>query len=135
MKTTKVLECVEPKDVVDGVFVVPDDIDEIGYRAFSHLHELKRVVIPATVKRINNEAFCVCNKLESAEFRGADFKVNGPPIFCQLFHSCSKLKEIVYPNSAEGNKKFETIWGNIRFMQSPNCVLKPKPTKTEDRTK
>jgi len=86
-----------------GSIVIPDTIvsggeayavTSIGIGAFMYCHHLDRVIIPNTVRYIENNAFWECSNLEyvyigdSVEFIGS-----------HAFYACSKLAKINIPNS------------------------------------
>lgn len=78
-------------------FVVKDNIEEIGKRAFSR-STLKTIVIGKNVKRICEEAFAYCRHLEVVDFSKA---TSLKEIEKDAFYYCTSLKEIILPESLE----------------------------------
>ena len=71
-------------------FEVPDGIETIGREAFSGI-ELKQVVIPDSVKKIDSRAFKDCYTLESVVI-GRNVVEIGP----RTFYGCTRIKELVF---------------------------------------
>ena len=70
-----------------GTIVIPEGIEEIGYRAFARCH-INKVQFPSTLKKINYHAFYDCDDLQSVYI--SDNIVLGNYIF-----EGSTIKEIV----------------------------------------
>lgn len=69
--------------------IIPENINEIGYSAFSHIH-LTKIVIPDSVKFIGDYAFYECGYLKEL-FIPKSVKHIGE----KAFAGCSKLQSIV----------------------------------------
>lgn len=84
-----------PAKKADAAYVIPDTVTEIANSAFLHSSTLKRVTIPASVKKMGGMAFGYCTNLFSATFQGS------APVGIQqanmTFSDCSKLQTIFYP--------------------------------------
>ena len=52
------------KDIVNGSFVIPDGVTEIGNMAFSGCTSLESIIIPESVTEIGIEAFYGCSSLK-----------------------------------------------------------------------
>lgn len=52
-------------------------MEEIPDRAFFRCHELLKIYIPSTVKRIGKEAFACCRKLQMPEIAEGVFVEDG----------------------------------------------------------
>ena len=75
--------------------VIPDTVTKISERAFFACESLKRVVLPKSLKCIENDAFCGC-LLESVEIPG------GTETIMELaFSRCSELQRIHIPASVQ----------------------------------
>lgn len=78
-----------------GVFEIPEGVTEIGTYAFSGQADIKKVIIPKSMKTINANAFYNCTGLEEVEFaNGCVVDTLGEA----AFKGCSSLKKIVLPN-------------------------------------
>ena len=67
---------------------LPDTVEELREMSFYSCPELVSVRIPASVKKIGNNAFDNCLKLEEIEFEGAE--TIGSSVFC----NCTALKKV-----------------------------------------
>lgn len=74
---------------------IPDNIIEIGNRAFKECDHILSVTIPSSVKTIGNNAFQYCSNLETVTFCGENLYSIGN----SAFYGCVSLKEITLPNS------------------------------------
>ena len=54
-------------EIKDGIAIIPEGTTEIEVRAFEN-SDVRRVVIPDSVKKIGNLAFYRCKSLESGLF-------------------------------------------------------------------
>ncbi len=81
---------------IDGVtkVTIPDCYEEIGFKAFNKLPNLKTVVIGNGVKHIGASAFENCKKLETVVF-GSSVEA----IYAEAFQYCEKLDNVVLPSS------------------------------------
>lgn len=78
-------------------------VTRIGKYAFKNNETITKVVIPGSVKVIENEAFCYCINLSDVYVEeGVE------EIYAGCFDGCSKIEEIVLPNSLKllGNNNF-----------------------------
>lgn len=80
---------------MDGVFEIPDGVTVIGSQAFAGQTNITKVIIPKTVKTINDYAFYRCYNLAEVEFAsGCVLDTLGK----NVFDSCKNLKSIDLPN-------------------------------------
>ena len=89
------LEEFNEKDIVDGCYIVPNDVVEIGARAFCYHRNFKKVIIPSSVKKIGNNAFKACYDLEEVELNDGLIEIGD-----QAF-SRTSIKTIKIPESVE----------------------------------
>ncbi len=82
-----------PAEGFDGNIVIPDDVTEIGNRAYEVAFcSIKKVVISPSVKRIGEGAFAYCEELQEVEIPdGVEI------IDKQAFSDCHSLKKIHIP--------------------------------------
>ncbi len=73
---------------------IPDCYEEIGFKAFNKLPNLKTVVIGSGVKHIGARAFENCKDLETVVF-GNSIEA----IYAEAFQYCEKLDNVVLPAS------------------------------------
>ena len=85
-------------EIKDGIAIIPEGTTEIGVRAFEN-SDVRRVVIPDSVEKIDNLAFYRCKSLESVTLPKG---LKTIPYSC--FDCCESLKEVVIP---EGITKIE----------------------------
>ena len=77
-----------------GVYLIPEEVQHIGWMAFSGCKTVKKVGIPKTVKDISSYAFQKCESLEKV--------VISEGIECIgdfAFWNCLNLKEVNIPSS------------------------------------
>lgn len=76
---------------------IPSNVAVIGEKAFEQCRRVKHIVIPSSVEKIENEAFCNCENLTNIELpRGLQ------EIGEKSFIGCRKLESIIIPpNIAE----------------------------------
>ncbi len=81
---------------IDGVtkVTIPDCYEEIGFKAFNKLPNLKTVVIGNGVKHIGAGAFENCKNLETVVFGNSI-----ESIYAEAFQYCEKLDNVVLPSS------------------------------------
>lgn len=85
-------------DVADGVeyVVVPEGVHKINTKAFAYNDDIKVVVLPSSLTRIEAQAFLLCKNLESVYFTaGEDALV----ITNYAFHTCQRLDNIFLPKN------------------------------------
>ncbi len=79
--------------------VIPDDVIDIGEKAFIHYSNLKSIKMPNTVESIGFSAFAWCENLEDVQMSD-----NITAMEKNVFRGCKKLKSIVIP---KGIKKIK----------------------------
>lgn len=78
-----------------GVFEIPEGVTEIGNYAFAGQTDITKIIIPKTMKTINDYAFYNCFNLVEVEFaNGCVLDTLGKSVF----NSCKSLKNIILPN-------------------------------------
>ena len=85
--------CLEKYNGVSTDVVVPNSVNRIYPSAFVR-SGITSIVIPDSVKEIDQEAFCDCSKLKKIEMPNGIIKINS----C-LFKGCSSLETVVLPNT------------------------------------
>ncbi|MCI9031642.1 MAG: leucine-rich repeat protein [Clostridia bacterium] len=114
----------------DGNIVIPDDVTEIGNRAYEVAFcGIKKVVIPSSVKRIGVRAFACCEKLQEIEIpTGVEI------IDKEAFSDCHSLKKIIISETVTsiGSGAFDDC-GDIEeisvaadnpvYRSSGNCLI------------
>lgn len=93
---------------IDDPFVIPDTVTILGASAFVYNTALKAVVIGSGVQVIDGSAFASCSGLEKITFSEKSvLKTIGNGAFT----GCTKLKEIVLPDSLEsvGTSVFSNV--------------------------
>lgn len=74
---------------LEGTYVLPDSVIEIGIQAFSNCTQLSTILLPVGLKKIAILAFENCKSLESISI-----PKNVSTIAYGAFQSCKKLKSI-----------------------------------------
>ena len=76
----------------DGNIIIPDDVTEIGNRAYEVAFcGIKNVVIPPSVKRIGERAFACCERLQEITLpAGVEIIDKG------AFSDCHSLKKVYF---------------------------------------
>ena len=134
LKKDEIPQTLNYYDVIDMIkdspeltyFEVPYGVETIGREAFSGV-ELKTIVIPDSVKKIDNRAFKDCYTLERVVIGK-----NVVEIGQRAFFGCTRLKELVFKG-----KTFDKVvhmeyypWGilgdNESFYQSKDFFEKAK---------
>ena len=72
----------------EGDVVVPSDVKFISAGTFQRNPKLTSVVVPASVTKINDNVFALCDNLKSVELKGAE------SIDMMAFYDCPKLTEL-----------------------------------------
>ena len=85
---------------------IPDEINgykvtSIGYAAFYHCDDLKKVRLPSNLKTIEKQAFYLCANLVDIEFPGSMTEIQN-----KAFEYCIGLKNIRLTASYVGNNAF-----------------------------
>ena len=87
----------------DGVVTLPERVTEIGQGAFSGVEGLKEIIIPRTVKVIQQDAFSYNAEIEKVTIQskvGENGEIIGlERIGNSAFKGCSSLKEVTMPDS------------------------------------
>lgn len=91
-----VLDSVFEDQIVDGTFIVPDNIKEIGNNAFRGLKNLEKIIIPDSVEKIGAFAFYECQNL-----REVTMSKNIKEIGTVAFGRCYSLRYLTIPSSLE----------------------------------
>ena len=103
-------------EIKDGIAIIPEGTTEIGVRAFEN-SDVRHVVIPDSVKQIDNLAFYRCKSLESVTLPKG---LKTIPYFC--FGGCKSLKEVVIPESVTSIERSAfygcTSLTNIKFPEN-----------------
>ena len=73
---------------------IAEGITEIGVRAFADCQNLTKVVLPATVTRIDDSAFCNCIRLKEIVFSDGLSLISW-----NAFEGCVSLNSLVFPPS------------------------------------
>ena len=97
--------------------VIPDSVEEICTTAFLCSTHLKSVIIPNSVKKME-DAFFLCTSLKSVDIQ------YGVTNISNAFKDCTSLKSVIIPNSV---KKMEYAFKDCTSLQSvtiPNSVKK-----------
>lgn len=79
---------------IEGEFVIPDSVTDIGYKAFMDCTNLTSVVIPDSVTDIDTSAFLGCTSLASIVIPNSVTKIRS-----KVFEGCTNLTSIVIPDS------------------------------------
>ena len=78
----------------DECVVIPDGVEEIGYKCFEHNEKIKTVIFPDSVKVIGLNAFFCCESIENVKLNEG-LKI----IDSDAFFFNSNLKEVEFPES------------------------------------
>lgn len=89
-----VLLDVDNADIVNGTFIIPDEITIISDSAFSYCRNLKSITIPASVTSIESYAFYKCSSLTSVTIGNGVTSIGD-----NAFVNCSSLTSITIPDS------------------------------------
>ena len=80
---------------IPSFLIIPENVVEIGYRAFSGCDEIKKVVIPKNVRKIGVDSFYECRNLKELELAEGVLIIDN-----WAFAGCTNLKKAVIPDSA-----------------------------------
>ena len=99
---------------------IPDEVDEIGDRAFAQNTYVKSVYIHSGVKTVGAQAFSTCIHLETVRFENDLSKLE--KIDYRAFGNCFNLEEIVLPETqfVLGEKAFT---GCNKLKTSDGCII------------
>ena len=91
-----VLKEVTDEDIVNGRFEFPDNVTEIGNRAFSGCSELTSISIPPNITNIRDGVFQNCSKLTSINL--SNFDTSHVILMNRMFWNCYYLKSLDLSN-------------------------------------
>ena len=105
---------------VDGRFVIPDGVTEIGKYAFGGCSSLKEIVIPDSVTEIGDSAFGGCSSLKEIVIPDSVTEIGD-----SAFWGCKSLEEIVIPDSVT-QIVYSAFWGcsSLKEIVIPSSVTK-----------
>ena len=81
-------------EIKDGVAIISESVNEIGYRAFKDCNELKCVVIPNSVAKIGDSAFEGCTALTNITIPDSVTEIGR-----YAFQGCTGLTCVTIPDS------------------------------------
>ena len=120
-----VLKRVDPSDIIDGHFSVPEGIVKIDISAFEHLQSLETVDISDSIKTIDRYAFSTCTNLRRVSFGdNSELKRIGDA----AFKGCESLESIVIPSPLYeiGHHAFKECLrlNNVVFQENSQiCII------------
>ena len=139
-KTTLIFYAIGKKE---PYFVIPDNVNTIGARAFSHCESLKYLILPDTLTLIKSSAFYNCISLcdvelpqnlvciENYTFQGCcslsniNIPKNIKSIGVSAFESCTKLINITFENGLEEIKDYAFRYcDNLKTVVFPETLSK-----------
>ncbi|EAY10314.1 Leucine Rich Repeat family protein [Trichomonas vaginalis G3] len=88
-------------------YKIPNSVTTIGEKCFFR-SSIKTIIIPANVKRIENDAFYGCNSLINVTFLGPIDYFGG-----QVFDYCRNLELIIFPNSTMTVSRSDFVTNNL----------------------
>ena len=83
------------KTRLEEIIVLPDTLEEIGQAVFKDNNIIKEITIPSSVKVVHYDSFTNCHIEKAIIGEGTKMLPNF------LFKNCTKLKEIIFPESLE----------------------------------
>ena len=105
--------------------IIPDNVYEIGDKAFANNNKISKITMPSTVREIGNEAFRGCTELEQIEIQNPYIRISNTAfaecckiqrlslsniinfsvnqMFCYYYDSIKSLSEIVSTKKGENN--------------------------------
>ena len=89
-------------DETTGTLVIPEMVTAIGEGTFGVVKELRRVVIPPTVKEIKQNAFADCTNIEEVVFQTKTengVEIGTEKIGANAFRWCTSLRTIRIPDT------------------------------------
>lgn len=106
-------------DIKDGVAIIPESVNKIGYRAFEDCKELKSVVLPDSVTIIERSAFSGCTELTHITIPNSVTKIGD-----SAFERCAALTDITIPDSVTeiGRYAFQGCTG-LTCVTIPDSVI------------
>lgn len=102
-------------------YVIPEGVEVINEMAFHGKKNTKHVKLPSTLKRIEKDAFSVCQALEEIDIPESVETING-----YAFADCDRLHTITF-NSKPGHLARSTFadCDGIRSIYAPEDAVKP----------
>ena len=85
---------VEPRDVINGIFTVPDGITSVGYVAFMNCESLTNITLPESLTSIGDCTFWGCRSLTNIILPESLTSIGD-----SAFTRCSSLTNITLPES------------------------------------
>lgn len=96
-----VLLIIDPTDIINDTFTIPEGVTEIPSFAFDAQYEsIRHIIVPKTVTKIDVDAFNVCHNLVSIIFKNINYEVRRI-----LFYNCPKLSLVQI-----GAYKYNLLW-------------------------
>jgi len=114
-----------PEGIEDEIFTLPESVTTLGQYSF-HYAELKTVVLPQNLKKIEQRAFYGARNLNSMTLPSTlEYMGDG------LFYYCESLTDIVIPDSVaylgnyafEGCKKLESVHFGSGLKELPENIF------------
>lgn len=84
-----------PKNM-NGSFVIPSTVTEIGFEAFYSCEDLTDITFPSGLKHIRDRAFMFCEKIQSANLPNGIITIG-----YQSFEQCYALTSFIFPEGIE----------------------------------
>ena len=127
---TVLIQC--PNGIKLEQYIVPDTVEEIGYKAFQVCSNLKQIILQDGIKTIDRYAFEGCANLESIYIPKSVTSIKR-----EAFYYCGKLKNIYYEGTREDWSSIEQyqyglIDENLVRFNSSIDDLPELPEKTPD---
>lgn len=98
--------------------IIPNDVKEIGEKAFYDISSLQTINIPKSVETIGSGAFRFCNNLKYVDIPNGVVEIKE-----DAFSSCSSLESIDLPNTLKdiGAEAFASCW-SLKYIVIPDSV-------------
>ena len=107
-----ILKNITNKDIINGSFVVPESVTEIGEGAFYGCTNLKNITLPEGVTKIGIDAFYGCSSLTNITIPESVTK-----IWDYAFCRCSSLKKVSLPKKVKlGDSVFHGCHPDIELV-------------------
>lgn len=97
--------------------VIPNNIKEIGYNAFSYCEELNKICLPNNLITIEEEAFQYCKNLKQIKVPKS-VKYIGKSAF-----EDTGLDQVIYDGTLEDFRSIDIREGNSKFFLEPTVVV------------
>lgn len=115
----------EYKDCNDEIIFIPDCVEIIGRKAFSHQQNIKEVYLGKNVKVIEEEAFSKCRNLRKIHFNSSLETIG-----LRAFEFCVSIESLTFPSSLKNiDKEAFICCDDIAFIDYRKCKIyeiKPK---------